>query len=50
MEEDFLGGLGVKNLPVNAGTHVQSPAHMIPHVTKQLSLWAPTTEPMGHNY
>ena len=44
MEEDFLGGPVVKNLPANEEHRFDSPVHMIPHVARQLSLRATTTE------
>ena len=48
---DFPGGPVVKSLPANAGGTDSNPApgSKIPHATGQLSLWATTTKPTGHN-
>ena len=43
----FPGGAVVENPPANAGDMGLS---RVPHATKQVSLWATTTEPTCHNY
>ena len=37
--------------PANAGNHGFDPwSGKIPHATEQLSLWATTSKPVGHDY
>ena len=49
--KDFPDGRVVKNLPCKAGDMGSIPGWgtKVPHVAKQLSLCATTTEPMSHN-
>ena len=51
METVGLPWEGIKNPPCKAGDAGSNPGPGIKilHAVEQLSLWATTTEPMGHN-